>query len=195
MRYVQCRLLRPKHRKTVDNIAVASVEATLLQCCARYPRRSDRLLNEAIRQGLTTASSFARAIGELGGKGRAGTALARRLAEARLGWVGRTESELEDALIELLASNRIGLPQLQVPIVDASGTDIVRADFLFPATRTVFLTDGERWHNDPTSFHRDRTVANRLQAEGYSAYRFTWWHIDVDPAHIVEIARRASGHE
>ncbi len=77
-------------------------------------------------------------------------------------------------------------------IVSSAGRHLLRADFVYPSTRTIVELDGYAWHADVVAFQKDRWVQNELVALGYSVYRYTWWDLDLRSGVVTQQMRAAA---
>jgi len=70
---------------------------------------------------------------------------------------------------------------------DEAGFEV---DFLWPHQRLVVETDGERFHDNPPAFERDRKRDRILQLHGYRIVRFTHAQIEKEPDAVITTIRR-----
>jgi very-short-patch-repair endonuclease len=97
-------------------------------------------------------------------------------------------SELEARLLALIGAARLPLP-LCNRRVEADGHRI-EVDFLWPEQRLVVETDGERFHDNPVAFERDRMRDRALHLSGYRVVRMTHSQIDSEPEAAISTIRR-----
>lgn len=67
---------------------------------------------------------------------------------------------------------------------------VIEVDFLWPEQSVVVETDGERFHDNPFAFERDRRRDRELQLRGYRVVRFTYRHIEEEPDAVISTIRR-----
>jgi very-short-patch-repair endonuclease len=84
----------------------------------------------------------------------------------------RTESDLEEAFVELCEAAGISRPRGQVQL--SAGGRSLRVDFLWPHHRLVVEVDGHASHGTRRGFEDDRRRDADLVAAGYRVMRFTW---------------------
>ena len=170
---------------SVAGIPVTAVARTVLDSAAVAPWRAERLADEAVRTSLLDYADLGRLVDEVARRGRPGIRVCRRLVGSRLGWDGRTESELEDRFRAVLTDALVPLPVAQYEIVNRAGLLICRADYAYPDRPAAVLLDGFQWHSDRAAFGKDRRVQNELTAEGWDVYRYTWWDLDLRPEAVA----------
>ena len=68
---------------------------------------------------------------------------------------------------------RSGLPEpeVNVPIVDASGKRIAIGDLVYPSSKVLVEYDGEQHRTDDRQYARDVVRLNRIAAEGWLTIR------------------------
>jgi len=167
-----------EHVTTVRGIPVTTAERTLLDLAAVLP---ERRLRRAIRQAqylkLTTAGSLVAVLHGLGPtRGRA--KLARIIATG----AAPTQSELEDATLDLILRGGFALPLVNAPLFLA-GRRIV-PDFLWPEHRLVIEADGPH-HDDPFERAADKERQRILEAHGYRVIRVTWAQVIAEPGRTL----------
>ncbi len=121
-------------------------------------------------------------------EGRLGTGRLRRVLEAA-GEPAFTESELEEAFLELCRSHGLPRPEVAVPIATSDGH--LKADFLWRAQRLIVETDGYAFHSHARAFERDHRRDLLLHLAGWRLRRFTWRQIAKE-ADLVATAVRAA---
>jgi very-short-patch-repair endonuclease len=83
-----------------------------------------------------------------------------------------TRSELEDAVLDLIAEGGLQRPDVNVPLV-IDGRRVV-PDFRWPAQRLVIEADGAAWHDDRLAREDDAERQALLEAAGERVVRVTW---------------------
>jgi very-short-patch-repair endonuclease len=163
------------HVTTVRGIPVTTAERTLLDLAGVLP---EHRLRRAVRQAqflkLTTIGSL---IEVLHGPGptRGRKKLARILATG----AAPTQSELEDAVLDLILRGGFAHPSVNAPLYVA-GNRIV-PDFRWPEQRLVVEADGPH-HDDPLERAADKERQTILEAHGDRVLRVTWKQPIAHPA-------------
>ena len=156
-----------EHVTTVRGIPVTTAARTLLDLAAVLPERK---LQRAVRQAqflkLTTVGSL---IAILHGPGptRGRKKLARILATG----AAPTQSELEDAVLDLVLRGGFIHPSVNAPLF-LQGRRIV-PDLRWPRHRLVIEADGPH-HDDPLERAADKERQAILEAHGDRVLRVTW---------------------
>jgi very-short-patch-repair endonuclease len=180
----------PEHYvRTIDGIPCTSVALTLFHLSAvlRY-ERAERAVDSCLARHLVTPPALSRVLGELGARGRAGSATFRRiLADRPTGFVP-TESELEERFVRLIREVGLPEPRRQVDLGD-SDTWIGRVDFLFAEHRVIVEVDGAAWHTSLSDRRADLARDVRLRAGGSRVERFTWADVTERPDMVVRRLR------
>ncbi|MDQ3766823.1 MAG: endonuclease domain-containing protein [Actinomycetota bacterium] len=130
-------------------------------------------LDDALRTRRATLDRLSRRLGELGGRGRPGTARLRVLLDERDPSTVRLESELEARMLRLLRRAGLSHPEIQYVIRDA-GRFVRRVDFAYPSHRLAIEAFGYRWHSGRRAWQRDLERGNELQRLGWRELRFSW---------------------
>lgn len=97
-------------------------------------------------------------------------------------------SPLEARLLALIAASDLPRPACNRKVEDGNGG--VEVDFLWPEQRLVVETDGERFHDNPLAFERDRKRDRDLQLRGYRVVRLTHAQVEREPDAAVSAIRR-----
>ena len=159
--------LPPEHVTIHRGIPGTTAERTLLDLAGVLPAHR---LRRAVRQAqflkLTTVGSIAAALNGPGPRrGRA------KLAKIIATGAAPTQSELEDAVLDLLLRNGFVHPLVNEPLYLA-GRRIV-PDFRWPRQRLVIEADGLH-HDDPLARADDLERQRILEAHGDRVVRVTW---------------------
>ena len=155
------------HVTTVRGIPVTTAERTLLDLAAVLP---EHRLRRAVRQAqFLKLTSIGSLIEVLHGPGptRGRKKLARILATG----AAPTQSELEDAVLDLILRGGFAHPAVNAPLYLA-GRRIV-PDFRWPEQRLVIEADGPH-HDDPLERAADRERQRILEAHGDRVIRVSW---------------------
>lgn len=171
------------------SVPVTSVDRTVIESARDLDeQRLTRILEEALRKGLTRVDRIEKRLQALNPKGRRGTKCLQSVLSALADGEPPTESELESAFRRLC--KRAGLsPSRQVWVRDKSSI-IGRADFAFTECKVIVEVDGHRWHSIKSDIERDRVKEARLSAAGWVVIRFTWDQIRNHPEMVVAALRR-----
>lgn len=176
--------LPAEHVTTWKGIPTTTAERTLLDLAGVLP---DTRLRRAVRQsqflGLTSVASL---IAVLHGPGpRRGRKI---LATVIATGAAPTQSELEDAVLDLILRSGFLHPLVNAPLTFA-GRRIV-PDFLWPEQGLVIEADGPH-HDDPFERAADRERQAVLEAHGYRVLRVTWAQAILQPGTTVRRVRDA----
>ena len=113
-------------------------------------------------------------------KGRHGSPAARRLLQAAS---DGARSEAERLLVRLLRAAKVSGWKANFPVCG------YLVDIAFPKERVAIEVDGWAFHNDQTTFQRDRTRQNTIALSGWQVLRFTWLDLTEYPQRVIaEIA-------
>ena len=167
--------LPAEHVTLVRGIPVTTAERTLLDLAAVMP---EHRLRRAVRQAqylkLTTVPSLA-AVFHGPGPTRGRKKLARILGTE----AAPTQSELEDAVLDLVLRGGFVHPAVNAPLF-LDGRRIV-PDLCWPQQRLVIEADGPH-HDDPLERAADEDRQRILEAHGYRVIRVTWEQAIAHPA-------------
>lgn len=170
--------LPASHVTTVQGIPVTTAARTLLDLAALMPERA---LRRAVRQAqflkLTTVPSL---LAVLHGPGpqRGRKKLARILGTR----AAPTQSELEDAVLDLILRGGFAQPSVNEPL-SLNGRRIV-PDLCWARERLIIEADGPH-HDDPFERAADRERQRILEAHGYRVIRVTWAQAVMRPAETL----------
>ncbi len=156
-----------EHVTTCRGIPVTTPERTLLDLAGVLPpHRLRRAVRQAQFLKLTTVGSLAAVLAGPGpARGRA--KLARVIATG----AAPTQSELEDAVLDLVLGGAFAHPDVNVPLL-IGGRRIV-PDLRWPRERLVVEADGPH-HDDPLARADDAERQALLEASGERVVRVTW---------------------
>ena len=172
-------------------IPMTTPARTILDLAACVPAwRVERVLDAALRRGLTSVEAVEEIVSDLARQGKRGVKVIRELVKARAAWSETTESELEDAFQRLVLRSGLPRPSPQFQVL-ASGEPIARADFAYPEQKLVIELDGFAFHSDPASFVLDRERQNRLLMAGFRVLRYTARDLRKRPEEVIEELRQA----
>jgi len=161
------RTLPPEHVRFHRGIPVTSPERTLLDLAGVLPpHRLRRAVRQAQFLKLTTVGSLAAALNGPGPR-RGRVKLAKVIATG----AAPTQSELEDAVLDLLLRNRFAHPLVNEPLF-LGGRRVV-PDLRWPRERLVIEADGPH-HDDPLARADDLERQRLLEVSGDRVLRVTW---------------------
>jgi hypothetical protein len=156
-----------EHVTTVRGIPVTTAERTLLDLAGVLP---EHRLRRAVRQAqflkLTTIGSL---VATLHGPGP--TRGRRKLARIIATGAAPTQSELEDAVLDLVLRGGFAHPSVNAPLY-LDGRRVV-PDLRWPRQRLVVEADGPH-HDDPLARADDAERQVLLEAAGERVVRVTW---------------------
>ncbi len=175
-----------------DGIPVVSPELLALQLFTfcqerRAARLTDRLWSERVLSGR----SIERFLGELGRRGRTGTAGLRRYFDARGRDYTPPASGLESRAMELF--DEAGVPmERQVESGDEERWT-GRVDFRHPTLPLIVEIQSEKYHSALCDQEHDRARRQRFEAAGYVVEEITDTMVWSRPAEVVRRVRAAIG--
>ena len=181
--------LLDRHRCVVNGIAATTIPRTVLDLAAGHSWREMidvvDALTEAKRLSVTVLfDEFDR----IARRGRNGTAVMRRILDARLTGLTVDRSELEQRGVRFLRRHRFPMPiaEFRPPW---AGPAVGRVDFAWVEQRVVLELDGRRWHDRSDRFEHDRLRDQLAMAHGWIVVRVTWRQLHEDEAGVAERLR------
>ncbi len=157
-----------------------SASRTIIDLAATAePALTARLIDSAIRQGLTAPTYMVRRLADLRGRGRSGT---RLLDELLLDSGGHTW--LERRFLRLVRDAGFPRPTPQV-IMRRDTKFVARVDFVFGAYPVVVEVSGRLGHTSEPDRRRDARRRNELQALGFRVIEFTTADIVASPGYVT----------
>lgn len=166
--------LPPEHLTRVQRIPTTTIERTLLDLGAVWPRiRVAAALDDALRRGLTSVKAADDCLGRVAKRGRRGCRGLRELLRER--WLLKTspQSPLETRLFELIANSSLSLPDLQYRILDR-GRFVARVDFCYPEAMLIIEADSWKHHSGRGDWTRDLDRRNQITDLGWRILHITW---------------------
>jgi Protein of unknown function (DUF559) len=186
----RARHLDPADVTTHHAIPTTTVARTLVDLAdVLHPRALKKAIHESEVLRLLDVTEVKEAIARANGKHR--TRLLSDLLEHAYAKDELTESELEDAFLDLCERADVQTPESQVEL--SVGEQHFRVDFLWPARRLVVEVDGHATHGTRRGFEEDRRRDVGLVAAGYRVVRFTWRQIESERAEVVARLRAILG--
>ena len=181
--------VRVHHTKRVDRVMhrglpVTPVARTLLDFASLA---SLERMRKAVAEADFMHRLDLKAIDELTGVGRPGSAKLRRVLSLHRPEYARTKSPLEDLLLDLCRSHGLPFPEVNVRICGYV------VDALWRTERVVVELDGGDGHASFGQMQRDRDRDLALRTSGHSVLRYTWRQVTARGAAVVGDIRRALG--
>jgi len=177
---------------TRHGIPVTSPLATVVQLGAVMPDWAvSAALDDFVGRRLVTITGVQAALARLGGRGRRGAGVLRRVLERRGLGAQTHEGALEPMLADLCQRFGLPMPDFQHEVVLDGRRR--RLDFAYPELRIAIEVDGYEFHSRHDVFQDDRVRGNALELAGWLVLRFTWHQLVHRPdvvAHTIEQALR-----
>ena len=120
--------------------------------------------------------------------GRNGSVLLTHLADPKTLPVGITRNDFEEAFLALI--DRHGLPRPRMNAHVALRGRFYEIDCFWEEKRVAIELDGGAVHKTTKAFNDDRERDRILTAEGFTATRVTWDHLQNTPQELAEDLRR-----
>lgn len=185
--------LRPNHVTVRHHVPITNPMRSLLDAGVELPRS---VVGECVERALTTRLVTVKGLrvllGELGGRGRTGTAALRNHLDRRALGDRRSESMIEPLMARLLYADLSIGPIDYQPTLVLDGQR-VRPDFLVTRAMAVVEIDGLDAHSSREALDRDLERQNLLVRNGYLVLRYTTTHLRRPlkvAAEIVDVCRQ-----
>lgn len=143
-----------------------------------HARNMARVINDALARRGMTLGQLAAVRASIGGRGRSGSAVVRRLIVNLGPDYVPTHSEGESVVMEIVDALELREPERQVPMSDHTGW-IMNVDFLWRAAGLVLEVDST-WHDGPLDRRMDREQQLRLEAAGWEVWRWPYRRLIVN---------------
>jgi very-short-patch-repair endonuclease len=168
-------------------IPVTSVARTMLDLAAT---RSEREVERAWNQMEFHEYRHTLSVPELLERhpGRPGSRLLWRLAGGKVLPVGITRNDFEEAFLALI--DRHGLPRPRMNAHVALRGRFYEVDCFWEEQRVAIELDGGAAHKTRKAFNDDRERDRILTAEGFTATRITWEHLQNTPQAVAGDLRK-----
>lgn len=165
--------LDPAYIAERNNLPLTDVPRTLLDACAHlYHRRSGRLIDRALREGLTTIDELMDRLSEERRRGRSGVgAMCKHISERDPSNV-EARSMLEQDVFDLVVRSGFPAPKRN-HLVESSEGFPWELDLYWPEHRLVIEVDAYATHGSFESFHKDRDKDLDLTALGLRVLHVT----------------------
>ncbi|HEY7042332.1 MAG TPA: DUF559 domain-containing protein [Nocardioidaceae bacterium] len=197
------RYLPEHHVVHIDGLPVTSVARTIFDRAGDpgnpvmfrrddlveiHERQLRRVVRDAmVRRGLTMPGLI-RVTAALARRGRAGSAVMRSLVRHLGAGYRPTESELEDAFLDLIDAEGLERPENQVDVVGERGW-LGRVDFMYRSRRLIIEVDGPD-HDDEERILEDKRRDDGLAEAGWSVIRIHWTTLLFDADAVAAEIRR-----
>ncbi|HVN50024.1 MAG TPA: DUF559 domain-containing protein [Acidimicrobiales bacterium] len=183
-----------RHVTTVDGLRVVVPMRCVVDLAGDiHPARVERLIDNVVGRGLGSYRSLHRIIGELAGRGRAGSTLLRELASARPPDARAPESNLEARVNQLLL--RAGHRPLESQVDLGADDWIGRIDLVDRDLHVVVEVQSQRFHSSVLDRRHDAERRECLQAAGWVVVEVwdhdVWYRPDAVVGAIVAARLRA----
>ncbi|CAN5781734.1 hypothetical protein BH24ACT3_BH24ACT3_18560 [soil metagenome] len=178
------RTRRPPPASVVDEVAVTSVERTLLDAASCLPPvLVEKAFESAVRRGLTTATKLELHVRDHGGRGVRGSRSLRELMAVRR--PGRDAGSPEEAeLVRELRRAGIEAPVRQFEIPLAFGAVAV-VDLAWPDRRKAVEVDGFEGHASAADVEADDERQNQILDAGWELRRYSGRAVRRRPQQVV----------
>jgi len=173
------------------SMPVTTPTRTLVDLCAVLdPDLLEGALDDALRRGLTTLPRLRWTAARLGGRGRPGAQMMRKVLQARDRRYSPPASRLEARLCRLLERAELPAPVRQHEVRDR-GTLVAQVDLAYPDMRLAIEADGYRYHSGRIAWERDLIRRNALTSRGWMVLHVTWADLSARPLDVVQQIGRA----
>jgi very-short-patch-repair endonuclease len=166
------------HRTLIDLGAVARADVV------------EAAMESALRRGMTTIERLERRLDELGGRGRRGAGVLRKVLDRREPGAPPTDSGLETQFVQLLLRGRLPQPTRQHVVRDEDGF-VARVDFEYIGRDVIIEVDSRQHHLRVKEWEKDLRRRNRLTGQGKRVLHVTYRRMKTDPDGLIEEIRTA----
>src|SRR4051794_4080578 len=179
------RQLHAAEKTRLHDIPVTPPARTLLDFAETNPdfRDLERAFSEAQARKLITPQAIEWILAR--SRGRRGAKPLRALYERAITRT-KSDSELEELLLELVREALLPEPEMQVTLLGR-----YRVDFYFRDHETIAEADGGGWHLSQQRRDRDNRRDSELRAAGYKVERFTDHELTYEPLAAITRLTRA----
>jgi very-short-patch-repair endonuclease len=185
------RLLLPDHVVMLDGLPTTTPARTLFDLAGViHPLRTERALENALLDRLTTVARLQAMLRQLARRGRPGIGVMRSLLDALPPDYMPTGSRLERRVEDL--ARRIGITTL-VRQLDVGGDDdwLGRVDFVDRVRRVIIEVQSERFHNGRLDRAADARRIAALRAAGWIVIEILEHDVWYDADKVVHQMREA----
>jgi hypothetical protein len=172
----------------IRGLPVTTPRKTIQDLAGRKHRRTERVVDAALRRELTSVGDLWLYAEQEWMRGRRGVAIMRALLGAR---TDRKPSDSDAELDMRALIDELGLPPPvhQYPVALPRWN--TRIDLAYPDRMLAIEVDGYEAHMDREAFDRDREKDNELGALGWMVRRFTWVKINYEPEWVSSMVADA----
>lgn len=176
-------------RTNVGAIPVTNASRTLLDLGAVCDEEVVEIALEcALRRGMTSIPRLRWRLEEVGGKGRPGSAVLRRLIDLRDPKARPPQSVLEVRFLRRIRRSGLPPPVRQLEVATGSGRRFL--DFAWPHARLAVEVGGRGSHSGPAAEQRDSKRHNELTSLGWRVLYFTWDDVEHRIEYVVACIER-----
>lgn len=188
----RCHDLHDSHVVWRGGMRVTSIERTAFDLAAHYPQtRLNWMVAVLVKADTLELDVLATVLGEIGRKGKPGTAKVRALLHALE--VGASGSHLEKRGRLLLEQVRCGCsPVSEYPWPWAPHR---RFDDAYPVHQLAIEWDSVKFHGQRDAFETDRQRDRTAIENGWRVMRFTWRDVTESPVKLIESIQRVLSSE
>ncbi len=149
-------------------VALASMAISLDQ------KALDHLIDEAIRQQLTTWERVQNSFVDFATPSRRGSTLLRKIISERSIDSAIPLSDWSRDFANKLASSGLARPRMEHRVMATDGSLIAQVDLAYPDRRYAIELDSVQFHLNRSAFETDRRRDADLAQVGWRVSRFTW---------------------
>ncbi len=172
---VSLRDLDDLHHTTRQGIATVSLDVAIATTANSSTQQSlDNLIDEALRQSLTSWPRIEAAFLAFSRQGRAGSGLLRTVLAERSESSAVPLSAWSRDFANKLASSGLARPEMEHRVLAADGSLIAQVDLGYPEHHYAIELDSIQFHLNRSAFETDRRRDANLAQVGWRVSRFTW---------------------
>ena len=170
-------------------IRTVTLEIALASMAGSDKGSLDKLLDEALRRGLTTWPRLEDAFGTFVRPSRPGTALIRTIVSERSIDSAIPLSDWSRDFANKLTSSGLPRPLMEHRVLDSHGSLIAQVDLAYPNSHLAIELDSVQFHLNRSAFETDRRRDANLAQVGWRVSRFTWSQFRHDWAWVTASIR------
>ncbi len=159
-------------RKGISTINLDTALAAMSSSVSRHPL--DHLIDEALRQRLTTWTRIESAFLDFSRQGRPGSEQLRRIIADRSIDSAIPLSDWSRDFANKLESSGLPRPLMEHRVLATDGSLIAQVDLAYPEHRYAIELDSVQHHLNHVAFETDRWRDANLARVGWQVGRFTW---------------------
>ncbi|MGH9188320.1 MAG: DUF559 domain-containing protein [Acidimicrobiales bacterium] len=179
----------PDHRTTIEGLPVTTIARTIVDLAAIVHRaRLRHIVEDTKHAGLVTYAAVGECLTSIARPMKPGVKPLARVLDQLAGGRPVTQSQLEEAMLDLIAAAGLPRPQTQFPF---PGRQFVNGcvDFAYPEAKLIIETDGRPWHTRIKDVARDRERDLEAARNGWQTIRFLHEHVVGDREGTAESIR------